>query len=709
MVQESQKRVDVIIPIFNAYSTVQDCINSVLEHFDDQARLILINDCSDDDRIAPYLQSVKENSHFPVYVYNNSYNKGFIKTVNWGMELSEDNDVILLNSDTIVTKNWVRKLRKVAYRKGNIATVTPLSNNATIFSIPEFCKSNELPQGYDVPTFAEFVEEHSLCLYPEVPTGHGFCLYIKRTAINLLGLFDENYGRGYEEENDFCMRVLSYSLCNVMADDTFIYHAGGVSYKDQERKELEERNRQFLLNKYPFYLDLIRFYCENRPVQIWEQLQAKINGLRVGLDGRCLNDKLSGTQRYLLELINAYTEMDDLSVDLLVSDRARDKIYNLLEKYNINPFPRLIEESELDGKIGSNGWDIFHVTFQGISLPDVATIRDYSKRVINTFQDSILAKNPAYFQNFSGFTDYYYHLKSTLESIDGVIAISDYIQDELLTSYFIDPQRVKTISHGVNAKGITESSLVNQDFSPKRYLLFIGNDFLHKNLEATVKVWKETRKQGYDYQLVLVGNAVVHGGIKDKMKAELASESNVFFLDQVDDQQLGELYRQAGVLLYLSNSEGFGLPPLEAFANDCPVIASNLTSIPEVVGEAAACFHPGEIKKIASEAIALIEDSQKRDRAIQKGRERVKQFDWHQTAKETLNFYYHLLRLSPHPYKNFPSLHLKSQQLETTKAQLQQSQDQILAMESSKFWKLRQQWFMLKSVLGLSNGEERNE
>jgi len=702
--QQANQSIDVIIPIFNAYESLQKCLTSVIRHFNDQARLILIDDCSSDPRIKPLLWQVRETTNLPVLVKHNETNQGFIKTVNYGMQLSSQNDVILLNSDTIVTRNWIHKLHQAAYRQDNIATVTPLSNNATIFSVPEFGTWNGLPTGYNIDAFAELIEKNSLFLYPEVPTGHGFCIYITRKSLNLLGLFDERYGRGCEEENDFCLRALSHCLLNIMADDTFIYHAGKASYQGEHRKAIEQSNRDILLNRYPFYLDLINSYQNNRTIQIWDNINAHLYGLRVGFDGRCLNDNLSGTQRYLLELIKAYTQQNSTitAVDLLISDGSRKAITKILEGYNLPQFPRLVEESQLTNLLGECGWDIFHVTFQGISIPDIAKVRPYAKRIINTFQDLILARNPYYFNRFSDFENYRFHLKVILESVDGIIVISNYMKQELLTTYCIDPKRFKTIYHGVNwdrAISHSESSCFWEDLIGQPYLLFVGNDFLHKNLEATVNVWKTTRQQGYPYQLVIVGSSVLQGGVKEKIQAELEADSqsnqHVFFLNHVDDQQLTQLYQNAGVLLYLSNSEGFGLPPLEAFANDCPVIASNLTSIPEVLGEAASCFHPGEIDQIAWEVIRLIENSQLRDRAIQKGRERVKQFDWNQTAQQTINFYYELLRHPPNPQQELPYLHLNFQKLKQTQLDLNQSNFQ------SKFWKFREAWFWLKKKVRL--------
>jgi len=164
MNEKFSKPVDVIIPVFNAYSLINACLHSVIEHFDNNARLILMDDSSSDSRILPCLEECQRQAQFPVVIHRNNDNQGFVKTVNQGMQFSDDNDVILLNSDTIVTKNWIAKLRIAAYSKDNVATVTPMSNNATIFSVPDFGKVNQLPPGYDIDRFAELIETQTLGL-----------------------------------------------------------------------------------------------------------------------------------------------------------------------------------------------------------------------------------------------------------------------------------------------------------------------------------------------------------------------------------------------------------------------------------------------------------------------------------------------------------------------------------------------------------------
>ena len=129
--------IDIILPIYNAFDDLVRCVDSVLRNTDGDYRLLLINDASPDVRIAPFVAQVAErNSH--VSVSTNDRNLGFIGTVNRGFAETRG-DVVLLNSDTIVTRGWLSKMLACAASDGRIATITPFSNNAEICSYPEMC------------------------------------------------------------------------------------------------------------------------------------------------------------------------------------------------------------------------------------------------------------------------------------------------------------------------------------------------------------------------------------------------------------------------------------------------------------------------------------------------------------------------------------------------------------------------------------------
>ena len=130
-----------------------------------------------------------------------------------------------------MTTGWLKRLAEAAGSRPRVATVTPLSNNATLCSVPVPFADNPLPGGYEDEDMARLIAAVSLRVRPEAPTGVGFCMYVTRTALEAVGGFDTaRFGRGYGEENDFCQRALAKGFVNLIADDAYVWHEGGASF-----------------------------------------------------------------------------------------------------------------------------------------------------------------------------------------------------------------------------------------------------------------------------------------------------------------------------------------------------------------------------------------------------------------------------------------------------------------------------------------------
>ena len=273
------KGLDIIIPVYNAYDEFVECIRSIRENTDlDLHRLVIIDDASTDIRIKKYLCKLRDEMvGSNLYLIFNDTNYGYTKSVNMGLGLSEK-DVIILNSDVVVTPNWIEKLQRAAYVDSSIATVTPFSNNATICSIPVFCKNNTIPAGFDVCSFSEFIDKISLRYYPEIPTGVGFCMYVKRKILNEIGFFDENlFNGGYGSENDFCWKAVKRGYRNVLDDSTFVYHKGGASFGREKKLQGEKVALDMICKVHPDYIPNVNRFIKENPLSfIHEYLNIRL-------------------------------------------------------------------------------------------------------------------------------------------------------------------------------------------------------------------------------------------------------------------------------------------------------------------------------------------------------------------------------------------------------------------------------------------------
>jgi GT2 family glycosyltransferase/glycosyltransferase involved in cell wall biosynthesis len=249
----------VIVPIYNAYDEVVECLEALISNTTCPAELLLINDCSTDERMASLLKKYEKYSR--VTVLTNEKNLGFTRTVNRGMSHAS-HDIILLNSDTKVTPRWLENMIFAAYRDPRIATVTAISDNIGAFSVPH-SGNNEMPEWLDRDQTGRLIAAVGSHIYADAPTGNGFCMYVKRKALDQVGLFDyESFPRGYGEENDFCMRALKQGWRHVVDDSTFVFHKRSASF-GEEKQTLIVKSGETLRAKHPEYKALVSDFTQS--------------------------------------------------------------------------------------------------------------------------------------------------------------------------------------------------------------------------------------------------------------------------------------------------------------------------------------------------------------------------------------------------------------------------------------------------------------
>jgi len=243
--------VSVIVPIYNSPQSVQSCIASVLRH-SPNARLILIDDASTDARIAPILDDAAK--HRQVHVHRNERNRGYTGSVNIGMRLAGGDDVVLLNSDTEVGPRWLAALKIAAYGADDIGTVTAVSDNAGAFSVPELERHCPIPARWTLAQAQRAVLQQAGTRYPQLPTGNGFCMYVKRVLLARIGPMDEAaFPQGYGEENDFCQRGERAGYRNIIAGNVLVHHERSASFGDERRAALGAQGMAVLRERYPGY------------------------------------------------------------------------------------------------------------------------------------------------------------------------------------------------------------------------------------------------------------------------------------------------------------------------------------------------------------------------------------------------------------------------------------------------------------------------
>jgi len=254
---------------------------------------------------------------------------------------------------------------------------------------------------------------------------------------------------------------------------------------------------------------------------------------------------------------------------------------------------------------------------------------------------SILDVSYLYFPNLFKKKDLY-QLKLwgrySINKAKKIITISNSSRNDIIKAYRVNEAKVKVVYPGIkqvsNIKFMDKKELANKFDIKSDYILFVGTLQPRKNVPRLIEAFSKLSKN--DLQLVIIGKKGWQFDEILNAPKKFRVEESVKFLDSVSDAELLSFYKNAICFVLPSLYEGFGLPVLEAMQQGCPVITSNVSSLPEAGGDAALYVDPYNVEDITKKMENLIKDNKLREELIKKGFEQVKKFSWEKTAKETL-------------------------------------------------------------------------
>lgn len=288
-------------------------------------------------------------------------------------------------------------------------------------------------------------------------------------------------------------------------------------------------------------------------------------------------------------------------------------------------------------KLKKHRLDLFHGPANVLPL-------GYKGKSVVTIHDLAIYRNPEWFPSQTFSTKVV--VPRSLAKARSIIAVSEATKRDLRDIFQIPSERVRVVYEGIEAQR-PESSTQHHSSLKDPYFLFIGTLEPRKNISTLLHAYSLAARQYPNLpRLVLAGakgwkSESIFSAIK-----HFSLEHRVEYLGYVSEKQKQELLERASAFLYPSLYEGFGLPILEAFANSVPVLTSHLSSMPEVAGDGALFVDPNDPQAIAGSLARIFEDQALRQDLVAKGRDRVKQFDWKKTARETLKVYEDVARNS---------------------------------------------------------------
>ena len=257
--------VDVVVPAYRGRDHTLACLDSVLASIPRGTRVVVVDDASPDADLVAALQGLARRRR--ILLIPLAENRGFPGAANAGLRACAGRDVVLLNSDTLAPPGWLERLRAAAYSAAGVGTATPLSNDATILSYPDRDGGNPVPDLAGVAALDRLAQAANGAATVDLPTGVGFCWYLRRDCLDAVGLLREDaFAQGYGEENDFCLRARHLGWRSVGVPGVFVGHVGGASF-GAARAHLQARNIAVLNRLHPGYDALVQAHVAADPLR----------------------------------------------------------------------------------------------------------------------------------------------------------------------------------------------------------------------------------------------------------------------------------------------------------------------------------------------------------------------------------------------------------------------------------------------------------
>ncbi len=373
--------------------------------------------------------------------------------------------------------------------------------------------------------------------------------------------------------------------------------------------------------------------------------------MKIGIDARFYGPQGKGLGRYTQKLISYLQKIDKQNEYFIFLRRENWHEYEpscknfkkILADYR---WYTLKEQILWPLKLHSLQLDLMHFTHFNVPI-------FYFGKFIVTIHDLILTKYPTQrattlgpFLYFIKHFSYELVIKMAIKRAGQIIAVSEYTKQDIIKHFRAPAEKIKVTYEAVDPPAETQVGSIEKLATlgiSGVYLLYVGNAYPHKNIEGLLKAFSWLVARNSDLKLVLVGkDDYFFTRLKNLVKS-MNLQDKVVFPGYVDDNLLAALYQRATVFVFPSFYEGFGLPPLEAMSYGLPVVSSNSSCLPEVLGDAALYFNPYDIKDMAGKISSLLADKEKAKELVQKGYHRLQDFSWQKMAQATLELYCSLL------------------------------------------------------------------
>jgi len=566
--------------------------------------------------------------------------RGFAAAVNSAAQGSGKADLALVADACKLPEGWLDRVRAAAYVDDTVAAATALAcgpsaplyrgfDDDPVLGPPAPGDPEPGSGGRDQARFPP-VRPRVFRLWPH-------CAYLRRTAFDVIGPFDESLSHPASALDEFSARAVSRGLSAALADDVVARSLpGGLApCPGHELDRVARRHpwagaaraEEDALELGPLRRSLVAARVHSHAT------------LSVTIDARALGPMTAGTQTYVAGLILALARSGQAAVRAVVRDGVPEVVIQAFENAGVEV---VLEARALEGLPRT---DIAHRPQQAFVPEDLRLLRRIGERVLITHLDLIGYRNPSYHASSDEWRRYRRLTRVALGAADCVLFPSEHARRDAVAEDLIEPMWTALAGVGVEPAAAeeprTQPSAVP---SGRELLVLIGADYLHKNRLFALDLVDQLRRR-HDWRgvLVLAGAHVEHGGSADaeaellRARPELAK--HVIDLGPVKESEKRWLLERAQAVLCASTYEGFGLTPLEAAAAGTPCIYGAQTSLGEVVGEDPATIVPWDAAASADRAFPLLQHGEERERHLRALGEALHRHDWGSIAERLCEVY----------------------------------------------------------------------
>ncbi len=371
-----------------------------------------------------------------------------------------------------------------------------------------------------------------------------------------------------------------------------------------------------------------------------ERKDEYILNMKIGIDARFFGPEEKGLGRYTQELVLHLQDIDHEN-EYICFLQKRDyatvtfrnpRFHKVLADFR---WYTVAEQMKMPKLIRASGVQAMLYPHYNVPLlnpvPYIVTIHDLIIHHFPTRRASMLGP----FKLAVKMAGYHLTISRAVKRAKHVLAVSNYTKEDIVKTFGISPAKVSVTYEAAERTKEKPTHTLEDYCIVKPYFLYVGNAYPHKNLETLIHAFQTFRQTHPEYHLVLVGRKEYFYERLERETGEEHSVDNVIFAGFVPDGDLSLVYENATSYVFPSKYEGFGLPPLEAMLYNVPVVSSNASCLPEILGDAAILFNSEDPADIVRSLNEISENPDRREELIQKGRAQVSKYRWDRMAQET--------------------------------------------------------------------------